>query len=191
MVAAGMTPAQVIVAATRNSAEFLRLTDAGTIAAGKSADFVVLDANPLDDITNTRRIRGVSARRGRRPEFRPVRSRPAADRGCLVWRNVELEDDELGFIASRRVESSESARSAVAGAAEEAPPRSCRRCSAHTERERAAHWKVRDVKRATAVQLVTIGLIGMRRSDPTSAGSLISRVADLEPLATVRLPRTG
>ena len=60
MVAAGMTPMQVIVAATRNSAEFLRLADAGTLQAGKSADFIVLDANPLDDITNTRRIsRGV------------------------------------------------------------------------------------------------------------------------------------
>jgi imidazolonepropionase-like amidohydrolase len=56
MVAAGMTPAQVIVAATRNGAEFLRITDAGTLATGKSADFIVLDANPLDDITNTRKI---------------------------------------------------------------------------------------------------------------------------------------
>jgi imidazolonepropionase-like amidohydrolase len=62
MVAAGMTPMQVIVAATRNSAEFLRLKDTGTLEAGKSADFLVLDANPLDDITNTRRISAVVLR---------------------------------------------------------------------------------------------------------------------------------
>jgi imidazolonepropionase-like amidohydrolase len=62
MVASGMTPAQVLVAATRNGAEFLRMTGAGTVAAGKSADFIVLDANPLDDITNTRRIASVYLR---------------------------------------------------------------------------------------------------------------------------------
>ena len=62
MVAAGMTPMQVIVAATRNSAEFLRISDAGTLEVGKSADFIVLDANPLDDITNTRRISTVVLR---------------------------------------------------------------------------------------------------------------------------------
>jgi imidazolonepropionase-like amidohydrolase len=62
MVAAGMTPSQVIVAATRNSAALLRITDAGTVETGKSADFIVLDANPLDDIANTRRIHAVYLR---------------------------------------------------------------------------------------------------------------------------------
>jgi imidazolonepropionase-like amidohydrolase len=62
MVAAGMTPAQVVVAATRTSAEILQRPDLGTVAAGKSADFIVLDANPLDDITNTRRIASVYLR---------------------------------------------------------------------------------------------------------------------------------
>ena len=62
MVSAGLTPAQVLVAATRNSAEILRLDELGTIASGKSADFIVLDANPLDDITNTRRIAKVYLR---------------------------------------------------------------------------------------------------------------------------------
>jgi imidazolonepropionase-like amidohydrolase len=56
MVAAGMTPAEAIVAGTRNGAEVLGLDDLGTIAAAKSADFIVLNANPLDDITNTREI---------------------------------------------------------------------------------------------------------------------------------------
>ena len=65
MVAAGMTPSQVITAATKNAAEFLRLKDHGTIAAGKSADFIVLDANPIDDIKNTRRIADVYLRGAR------------------------------------------------------------------------------------------------------------------------------
>jgi imidazolonepropionase-like amidohydrolase len=62
MVASGMTPAQVIVASTRNSAELMGLADAGMVAARKSADFLVLDANPLDDITNTRKISAVYLR---------------------------------------------------------------------------------------------------------------------------------
>ena len=73
MVLAGMTPMQVIVAATRNSAEFLRIADAGTLQAGKSADFIVLDANPLDDITNTRRISAIILRGAAVDRAQPVR----------------------------------------------------------------------------------------------------------------------
>jgi imidazolonepropionase-like amidohydrolase len=62
MVFCGLTPAQAIVAATQTSAEILKLADLGTIATGKSADFVVLDANPLDDIHNTRKINTVYQR---------------------------------------------------------------------------------------------------------------------------------
>lgn len=58
----GMTPSQAIVAATRRAAEAFGLTHVGTVAAGQSADFVVLDANPLDDITNTRHISRVFLR---------------------------------------------------------------------------------------------------------------------------------
>src|SRR5262245_3278813 len=62
MGAAGMTAMQVIVASTRNGAQFLKMNDVGTIEANKSADFIVLDANPLDDITNTRKIASVYLR---------------------------------------------------------------------------------------------------------------------------------
>jgi imidazolonepropionase-like amidohydrolase len=62
MVAAGMTPAQVIMAATKTAAEVVKLDQLGTLAAGKSADFIVLDANPLDNINNTRRIADVYLR---------------------------------------------------------------------------------------------------------------------------------
>jgi imidazolonepropionase-like amidohydrolase len=59
MVNAGMTPMQVIVAATSRPAEYLKLGKMGVLASGKEADFLVLEANPLDNITNTQRIFGM------------------------------------------------------------------------------------------------------------------------------------
>jgi imidazolonepropionase-like amidohydrolase len=60
MVAAGLTPAQALAAATRTAASILRLDQLGVVATGKRADFIVLDANPLENIANTRRIAGVA-----------------------------------------------------------------------------------------------------------------------------------
>ena len=59
LVKAGLTPSQAILSATRTSAAILGLADLGTIAPQKSASFMVLDGNPLDDIANTRKISAV------------------------------------------------------------------------------------------------------------------------------------
>jgi imidazolonepropionase-like amidohydrolase len=57
LVELGMTPMQALVAATRNGAQACRLLDSlGTIEPGKYADLLVLDADPLEDIRNTRRL---------------------------------------------------------------------------------------------------------------------------------------
>jgi imidazolonepropionase-like amidohydrolase len=56
MVEAGLSPAQAIVAATATSAAILKLDQHGMVASGKSADFIVLEANPVENILNTRRI---------------------------------------------------------------------------------------------------------------------------------------
>ena len=55
----GLTPSQAIVAATERPAELMGLKDMGTLGVGKRADFIVLDANPLDNILNTRKISSV------------------------------------------------------------------------------------------------------------------------------------
>ena len=74
MVQAGMTPMQALVASTGAAAKAWRFDQLGTIEAGKQADLVLLDANPLQDIRNTRRINAVWIG-GRRVEMpRPATS---------------------------------------------------------------------------------------------------------------------
>jgi len=59
LVKAGLNPMQALQSATSNAAKFLDLADSGTIVPGKRADLVLLDADPLTDIGNTRKIRAV------------------------------------------------------------------------------------------------------------------------------------
>ena len=63
LVKAGLTPAQALRTATINPSKFLEADDSfGTVQAGRLADLVLLDADPLEDIRNTRKIAGVFVR---------------------------------------------------------------------------------------------------------------------------------
>jgi imidazolonepropionase-like amidohydrolase len=86
--ALGLTPSQALLAATSNPAEFLGDTDAGVIAEGKRADLVVLDADPLEDIANTKKIAAVIAR-GRH-----------YDRAALDRMLAEVAEDAASFAIS-------------------------------------------------------------------------------------------
>ena len=59
MVESGMTPMQTLVAATGDAARVMHLDDVGTLETGKWADLIVLSADPLADILNTRQIESV------------------------------------------------------------------------------------------------------------------------------------
>jgi imidazolonepropionase-like amidohydrolase len=68
MVAAGLTPMQVIASATSGAARCLNVADRlGTLRPGMEADFLVLGANPLDDIRNTRTLESAWVRGARVP----------------------------------------------------------------------------------------------------------------------------
>ena len=78
MVAMGLTPSEAIVAATRDGAEIAHI-NAGLIAPGESADFIVLDANPLEKIGNARRISDVYLR-GQKVDRTGLRAKWMAER---------------------------------------------------------------------------------------------------------------
>jgi hypothetical protein len=62
LVAAGLTPAEALLAATRDAARLLRADSLGAVREGAVADFVILSASPLESIRNTRKIEGVVSR---------------------------------------------------------------------------------------------------------------------------------
>jgi imidazolonepropionase-like amidohydrolase len=76
----GMTASEAIVAATSTNAKLLFLDKLGTIAAGKEASFNVLDANPLDDILNTRKLSAVYLR-GKEVDRKAMKAKWAAAPG--------------------------------------------------------------------------------------------------------------
>jgi imidazolonepropionase-like amidohydrolase len=80
LVDAGISPLQVIHDATEVSAETLGLLDLGQLVSGKSADFIVLNANPLDNIANTLQIAAIY-KKGQPIDRDSLRARIASERG--------------------------------------------------------------------------------------------------------------
>ncbi len=62
LVDSGLTPYQALLTGTVNVAKYLKLADAGTIRPGAVADLVLINGNPLADITNTKKVEGVMVR---------------------------------------------------------------------------------------------------------------------------------
>src|SRR5215469_6522581 len=101
LVKAGLTPMQALQAATLNPARFNnREQDLGTVEKGKIADLVLLDANPLDDISNTKRISAVIY--GGRLFIRPDLDKMLADVEVLASRNP-ISDEMMKTIQGKDV----------------------------------------------------------------------------------------
>lgn len=63
MAASGLSPYEILEAATRNAAEYVGdASEFGTIEVGKRADLLLLEANPLEDVSNVSRLAGVMVR---------------------------------------------------------------------------------------------------------------------------------
>ena len=89
-VRAGFMPAEALQAATSGAAQFLgRERESGTVEAGKAADLVLLEANPLDDIANTRKI------------FAVIRNGRYLDRAALDAMLAQAKSDAAGISASK------------------------------------------------------------------------------------------
>jgi imidazolonepropionase-like amidohydrolase len=83
----GLTPSEAIVAATRDAADIAHF-NAGLMAAGKSADFIVLDANPLEKIENARRINQVYLR-GQKVDRAALKAKWLAERNRKTTSSLE------------------------------------------------------------------------------------------------------
>ena len=68
MASAGMTPYEILLAGTRNVAEYFSSDEFGRVAVGQRADLILLEANPLVDVSNMRRRAGVMVRGRWMPE---------------------------------------------------------------------------------------------------------------------------
>lgn len=120
LVEAGLTPLHALQSATLDPVRFFKRTDElGTVEEGKLADLVLLGANPLEDITNTRRIRAVIAdgRLYRRADLdRLLAEVEASVQQAQAKEPTTADHDEAGHVSVSNDEDPADTTSAVAAA---------------------------------------------------------------------------